>query len=175
MQPLHVTSNMLTASRCAAELLETLPTVTWFIRRQMRGNRRNLSVPQFRTLVRVSHHPGTPLSDVAEHLGASLPTTSRIVAGLVKKGYLTRCGSEADRRRIALDLTTGGRAVLKAARAATQDRLEVELGRLSDPQRNTLLKAMAILQQTFGDSAAASGKEINRDGNGHAGSSIGRK
>jgi len=149
--------------------------VTWFIRRQMRGHRRDFSVPQFRTLVRVDHHPGTPLSDVAEHLGASLPTASRIVAGLVKKGYLSRCGSVSDRRRIELDLTDSGRAVLKAARAATQKQLEAELGRLNDSQRGILLTAMAILKQTFGDSAGTTDKEIKPDGNGHSGSYVSRK
>lgn len=148
--------------------METWPGVTWFIRRQMRGHRRNLSVPQFRTLLRVNHHPGTSLSDVAEHLGVSLPTSSRIVDGLVKKGYLTRCGSVCDRRQIALGLSPSGRAVLNAARAATQTQLETKLGRLNDSQRGALLKAMQILRQVFGDTALTSAKELNADGNGHS-------
>lgn len=105
---------------------------------------------QFRSLVRVNRPPSASLSAVAEHLGASLPTTSRIVAGLVDKGLMARSGCRWDRRQVTLQLTPRGRDVLQNARKATQHCMELELEKLSTPQRMALIKATKILKMVFG-------------------------
>ena len=109
--------------QCAAEVLDVLPPVFWFVRRHMRAYREGLSLPQFRSLVRINRQPSASLSSVAEHLGASLPTTSRIVAGLVDKGLITREGSRHDRRQLSLMITPRGKAMLNKATRATRRRL----------------------------------------------------
>ena len=77
--------------QCAGALLDALPGLMRFVRRQMRSRRATgLSVPQFRTLIQLHRRPATSLSIVAEALGATPPTTSRIVSGLVRKGYIVR-------------------------------------------------------------------------------------
>jgi DNA-binding MarR family transcriptional regulator len=105
---------------------------------------------QFRSLVRVNRPPSASLSAVAEHLGASLPTTSRIVAGLVDKGLMARSGCRWDRRQVSLQLTPRGREVLQTARKATQHHMETELEKLATPQRAVLIKATKILKALFG-------------------------
>src|SRR5438105_4236858 len=101
------------ASHCAAVLLDALPSVMWFVRNHMRRRRaRGLSVPQFRTLVLLRRNPSAPLSAVAEHLGCSLPTASRLVTGLVSKGLISRRTGSGDRRQLALELTDKGQADL---------------------------------------------------------------
>jgi MarR family transcriptional regulator, organic hydroperoxide resistance regulator len=107
-------------------------------------------MPQFRTLVRVNREPKTSLSAVAEHLGSSLSTVSRIVTGLVDKGLVVRGGSGGDRRKMSLSLTPRGRAVLEKARRGTQRRMEEAMGVLSDRQRKDVLAAMGILLNVFG-------------------------
>src|SRR6478672_10120056 len=111
MQSLRVATNSAStpASECARELLDALPPVTWFIRRTMRSYRKGLSLPQFRALVLIDREPSVSLSVVADHLGVSLPTASRIVGGLVRNGLLARGGSEVDRRVCHLSLTARGR------------------------------------------------------------------
>src|SRR5438067_2355645 len=121
---------------CAVAMLDALPQVMWFIRREMRRHRtRGMSIPQFRTLVLIDDQPTVSLSAVAENLGASLPTASRIVSGLVGKGLLTRETCAADRRQCSLRVTATGRAALNAGRRATQERLAAELARLSERER----------------------------------------
>ncbi len=160
--------------------------VLWFIRRQMRGHREGLSLPQFRALVRVDRSPSASLSSVAEHLGASLPTASRIVGGLVDKGLMIRQSSRDDRRQISLALTDRGRSMLGQARQATQQCLQTEMSALNYKQRESVVEAMSILKELFGPlhnkgimgggiaddreaAAAAKGEARGSNGQPHAG------
>jgi DNA-binding MarR family transcriptional regulator len=138
-------------ARCAEEILNALPQVMWFIRREMRRNRtRGLSIPQFRTLVLIDDQPTASLSTVAEHLGASLPTASRIVSGLVGKGLIARDTCTEDRRQCSLRLTATGRAALNAGRRATQERLAGKLASVGERERAVLVDAMKTLDAVFG-------------------------
>src|SRR5437762_10959092 len=103
---LPATKSAPTTQACAATLLEALPSVRWFIRRNMRRQRaKGLSVPQFRNLVLLRQYPAATLSLVAEHLGSTLPTASRIVTGLVGRSLIARKACRDDRRQIRLELT----------------------------------------------------------------------
>lgn len=150
MQQLPETTKSRSAEDCAREILDSVPCLTWFIRRQMRSHRGGLSLAQFRSLVRVNQRPPASLSAVAEHLGSSLPTTSRIVTGLAEKGLMVRHGCIWDRRQVSLELTTKGREVLAAARKATQHCMELELNKLASAQRGQVVRAMRILRELFG-------------------------
>jgi DNA-binding MarR family transcriptional regulator len=136
--------------QCAREVLDAVPPVMWFIRRQMRTHRGGLSLAQFRSLVRVERPPQATLSSVAEHLGATLPTASRIVAGLVDKGLMIRNDCRWDRRQVLLELTGRGREVLKNARKWTQQYMELELEKLTQSQRKALIVAARVLKSVFG-------------------------
>ena len=62
------------ASDCAAHLLEIVPAVMRTIRGQMRSHSAaELSVVQFRALAFLNRRAGASLSDLAEHIGLSLP------------------------------------------------------------------------------------------------------
>jgi DNA-binding MarR family transcriptional regulator len=98
MQSLSQTSKRSSVTSCAWELLDALPPVMWSIRKAMRSHRGGLSMPQFRAMVMIRNEPDTSLSTVADHLALSLPTTSRIVTGLVEKGFLKRGGCAGVRR-----------------------------------------------------------------------------
>jgi DNA-binding MarR family transcriptional regulator len=135
---------------CAREILETVPAVMRMIRTEMRSCRApGLSVPQFRGLVFVNRNAGVSLSEVAEYIGLTLPSTSKLVDGLVKRGLLAREESAADRRKITLALTPEGCRVLDEAIGCTQQTLTDRLNRLDEAERVTLLQAMQILNQSM--------------------------
>jgi DNA-binding MarR family transcriptional regulator len=134
-----------TTTACATALLDTVPGLLWYVRRHMRRHRKGLSVPQFRALVQIQSNPQISLSCVAEHLGASLPTTSRLIANLVTKGFLSRSESRSDRRQVVLVLTPRGRAIIDAARAASIAQMEQEFAPLAAGDRETVCRAMTIL------------------------------
>ncbi len=76
---------------CARQLLDTTPQIMRFIRAEMRSHRgHDLSVPQFRTLTFINRNPEASLSNLANHLGLTLPSTSKLVDGLVNQKIITR-------------------------------------------------------------------------------------
>jgi len=135
---------------CARQLLDTAPQVMRFIRAEMRSHRgHDLSVPQFRALAFIKRNPEGSLSHLAGHLGLTLPSTSKLVDGLVNQKVLTRRESKEDRRRLTLELTKGGEDILRTARTATQNHLKEVLRGLTADELSTILHAMILLQPLF--------------------------
>jgi DNA-binding MarR family transcriptional regulator len=150
MQSLPKATKRLSAQDCAWELLDAAPPVVWHIRRAMRKHRSGLSMPQFRAMVKIANKPSVSLSCVAEHVGLSLPTTSRIVSGLVDKGLLKREDSSEDRRQCLLGLTPRGLGVLHTAWAAAQQSMAEELQAFSSSDRAAVAQAMRVIKKVFG-------------------------
>jgi DNA-binding MarR family transcriptional regulator len=135
---------------CAAAVMDTVPLVMRIIRAEMRSHRTpDLSVPQFRALLYVNRHAGASLSDVAEHLGLTLPSVSKLVDKLVARRLITRESAPEDRRRMILTLTPDGQAALQAAAQATQTRLANLLSTLSPDELTTIVEAMTMLHRVF--------------------------
>lgn len=131
-------------------MLDGLPPIMWFIRRQVRRHRSHrLSVPQYRALCLLDRIPNASLSEVAEHLGATLPTASRMVSNLVNKGLLERKSSPEDRRQMSLQLTPKGRTAYEGAQRETQQSLAAEVANLTEAQRATVAEAMRVLNDVF--------------------------
>jgi DNA-binding MarR family transcriptional regulator len=135
---------------CAQELLEVVPAVWRVIRAELRRHRTaDLSVPQFRTLAFIDQNTDASLSDVAEHIGLTLPSMSKIVEGLVVRKFVTRQTHPVDRRRMTLALTARGLTALQASRDATRACLAEDLAGLTERQRDTIAQAMEILRPVF--------------------------
>ncbi len=155
MQRLHVASvGACSPVDCAAEILEAVPAAIRFIRAHMRRHRgSDLSVPQFRTLAFIHGHPGTSLSAVSDWLGLSLPATSRLVGGLVRKRFVSRRIPPGNRRVVALSITAWGDRTVSAARRATVMRLAAVVAPLSDGERETIRSALLALRHEFEERA----------------------
>jgi DNA-binding MarR family transcriptional regulator len=134
----------------AGELLDVVPRVMRAIRHQMRGYRGlDLSVPEFRTLGFLNRHAGVSLSQVADHIGLTLPSMSKLVDGLVGRKLVEREFNRQDRRRVTLALTGRGRAILQAARTPTQAYLAQVLSALSPGDRASVVRTMQMLRPLF--------------------------
>lgn len=150
MKPLENESNLPPVETCAAQVMDTVPLIMRVIRAEMRSHRApDLSIPQFRALLRISRRPGVSLSDVAEHLGLSLPTTSKLIDRLVGRGLVTRQSAADDRRRVTLALTEAGQATLREAVRFTQARLVQDLAALPPEDCAIIVQAMGLLRQVF--------------------------
>ena len=140
-----------TTEDCARSLLDIVPLVMREIRAQMRSHRGlDLSVPQFRALAFLRRKPEASLSDVASHIGTSLPSMSKLVDGLVERGLVERETSAADRRCLTLRLTSEGTALLQSARQGTQAYLSKSLARLSPEDQAIVTRGLGILSALFG-------------------------
>jgi DNA-binding MarR family transcriptional regulator len=134
----------------ARQLLDTVPQIMRSIRSEMRSHRgHDLSVPQFRTLTFVNRNPEGSLSELADHLGLTLPSVSKLVDGLVNQKLITRRESKVDRRRLILSLTKDGDDILRIAHQATQDHLMDVLRGLSSEELSAILRALTLLQPLF--------------------------
>ena len=131
-------------------MLDGLPPVMWFIRRNMRHLRvGGLSVPQYRALCLLARFPEANLSHIAEHLGSSQPSASRLISGLVDRGLITRKECCDDRRQVTLLLTDKGKSMQAAADRASQERLAEEIAHLPEAKRANIKAAMEILLDVF--------------------------
>jgi DNA-binding MarR family transcriptional regulator len=136
---------------CAREILAAVPLVMHTIRTEMRSQREpDLSVPQFRVLNYLNRHEGASLSEVAEFLGLTLPSVSKMVDGLVGRGLVSRQMAVEDRRRVVLAPTAQGRSARQAALQVTESRLAERLAPLPASRRRTIMEAMQVLASIFG-------------------------
>jgi DNA-binding MarR family transcriptional regulator len=151
MKPLEDETNLeVSAEDCAALVADTIPLVMRTIRAEMRGHRTpDLSVPQFRALGFLRRHPGASLSDVADHVGLTLPSISNMINRLEARNLVTRRTRAGDRRHISLELTPLGQLTMQAARDATRTRVAALLVALSPEERAVISRAMHSLGQVF--------------------------
>lgn len=141
---------MATPAECAQKVLETVPMVMRAIREEMRAHRESkLSVPQFRVLIYLNRNEGASLSDVAGHLGLTLPSMSKMVDSLVVRGLVRREINLGDRRCVILSPTELGRTQMRAACCTTQSRLAERLAVLSEPERADVIRTMHALESIF--------------------------
>lgn len=133
---------------CARRVVGALPPLMQEIRAQMRqAVPVALSVPQFRALILARRKPGASVSDVASHLGVTLPTASVTVDRLVKQGLLTMEIAADNRRRRRIELTAEGTRVVTQAQARTTSALAERLAPLSPQQLALVHEAMSLLEQ----------------------------
>jgi DNA-binding MarR family transcriptional regulator len=142
-----------TSSRATAEaVLDTVPATMRAIRGHMReGRAEGVSVPQFRALLYVGRNPGTDLSSLAEHLGASMPAVSELVSRLVRDGLVVRELDPSSRRRIRLTISADGERQFHAARGRTIDWLADRLDHASPEQLERIASALRELRSILGD------------------------
>jgi DNA-binding MarR family transcriptional regulator len=139
-----------TAIDCACELLEVVPMIMRHIRLEMRRSRgSDLTVPQFRTLAYLTSHDGASLSDLADHIGLTLPSTSKLVDGLVERKFVHRKMCADDRRRMTLTLTGNGRAAWSTAYQAAQSYLAGKMAAVSQVDQDAIKHALTILRPIF--------------------------
>lgn len=110
-------------------------------------DRTGLSFVQMKTLVTIGGAGSDDVSvnQVADLLGVSLPSASRAVEGLVKKGLATRVEDPVDRRVRRLSLTDDGQALVDEIVVSRLEGLERFIGELSAAERSKLDAALELL------------------------------
>ncbi len=143
---------------CARELVEAAPQFMQFFREEMRAGRgADLSVPQFRCLAWLNRHPGCGLGEVAEGMGLSDPSMSKLVDGLVRRGLVARAPGREDRRRVVLDLTGAGAGLLAECRAGAAQAFARRLAGLPEAELAQVAATLRTLRSLFTPRAAGYG------------------
>jgi DNA-binding MarR family transcriptional regulator len=135
------------AEEAAAAILENVPAVMRGVRARMReGRPPGISVAQFRALLYVHRNSGCGVSDLAEHLGTSVPAASELAGRLVRQDLLVREIDPSERRRIRLTLSPGGAGQLEDARRSVVDWLRERVSALDPDRQRALVAALADLR-----------------------------
>ena len=141
---------MSSPQEAAKELLDVVPIVMKEIRTEMRSRRTpDLSVPQFRALNFIDVNKGASLSAVANHIGLTLPSASRLIDVLMTRRLLKREDNPADRRRVKLSVTNRGLIILEASRRGTLNHLAKKLGSVTAEERQTIIEALKTIGSVF--------------------------
>jgi DNA-binding MarR family transcriptional regulator len=90
-----------------------------------------MSLAQLFVLQVLAEKPASSLNELAARTATHQSSVSVVVRRLVDKGYVSRTRSTVDQRRIDLDVTMNGRAILAGAPATVQARLVSGLRGLS--------------------------------------------
>lgn len=136
-------------TKLAGDMLDTIPHVMRTIRNEMRDIAKSvLSVPQFRLLVRLSRGNSTN-SELSAWLGLSKPALTRMIDGLVKKGFVARTQEAADRRQNKIELTAKGRKQYQKVTGVVRDRFSRDLLNLSQKEQDVLQNSLDVLRKLF--------------------------
>ena len=135
------------ATLSALGLAEELRPALLRLARNLRRETEALGVTsqQVTLLWLVRSRPGLSLRELAEQEGISAPSMSGHVDRLEAAGLLRRVRSNDDRRRVGLELTRDGSALLKRVRARRTTWLAARLEQLDDADRARIEEALPAL------------------------------
>jgi DNA-binding MarR family transcriptional regulator len=134
----------------ASLLMEVVPGIMSYIRTEMRRRRiPGLSVPHFRALIFIYRHEDASLSQVAEHVGLKLPSTSKIVDALAARKLVVRRQSQEDRRLIRLKLSSSGLNELVRTKHNVETCLADILDALTPKEKADIITALKTLRPLF--------------------------
>ncbi len=122
---------------------------TFRLARRLRSERAvdRMSDGQFAVLAALSVHGTHALGALAERERVSAPSMNRTVNCLEESGYVTRTPDPDDRRKVNIDITDAGRAVVEETVRRRDSWLEAVLVSLEPDQRNVLARAAALMQE----------------------------
>lgn len=136
--------------QCATTVMDTIHMVMRAVRPEAhKQSRLDLSMHQFRALITIKHHEGASLSVVSEHLGTTLSAASKLVDGLVERGYVLRETAPDDRRKLLLALSDTGGQALASVNLEVIGNLAGKLGKLSPSECAMIDLAMDVLRSAI--------------------------
>ena len=130
------------------ELVDVVSLVTQAIWADMRRSGRAIEPTQWATLRLIAAGPWT-MSELARHKAVSLPTMSKSVDMLARRGWVERFVDETDRRQTLVRPTEGGRQILADCRRQIEDLMDEKLAALSDTQREELAAGLTRLRDVL--------------------------
>ena len=122
---------------------------TFRLARRLRAERAvdTMSDGQFAVLAVLKTFGPHTLGELATRERVTAPSMNRTVNGLEEAGLLTRTPSDDDRRKVTLDLTAEGRAVVEETARRRDAWLESALEEVTPTERETLAAAAAIMRR----------------------------
>jgi len=141
----------------ARALLHVVMLVMRTVAADMRRSPRPLAPAQMGSLMRIGAG-ACSMSELARYQAVSLPTISKSVDMLVRRGWVERWVDTQDRRQTMARLTPGGRRMLAHIRERTETQVALTLQPLAPPERAQLIAVLNVLTRVLvvpGDDSCA--------------------
>jgi DNA-binding MarR family transcriptional regulator len=131
----------------AQEILDALRRIVRVLRESSRAaeHRVGLSGAQLFVMSALKREPQLSINELAARTRTHQSTVSVVVSRLVERGLVAREASAADGRKLVLKLTRLGRALLRRAPDAAQERLIDGIDAMSSTERKSLARLLAHL------------------------------
>ena len=122
---------------------------TFRLARRLRSERAvdSMSDGQFAVLAALKVHGPHTLGELADRERVSAPSMNRTVNALEESGYLSRTADADDRRKVNIQLTDAGLAVVEETVRRRDSWLEHALEELTPDERDILERAAAIMRE----------------------------
>ena len=140
------------------------PRSSWPKRSSLRGGRwqasrprtvaeatDDLTLPQHRTLVVLAEQGPRHLADLAQALGVSPSTATRMCDRLVRKRLITRTRDEVDRREVDLALTNAGKSLVDEVAHRRKTELRKIVGDVPKEERDRIIQALRGVAEAAGE------------------------
>lgn len=108
-----------------------------------------LTIPQYRLLSAIAESPEARSGELAERVGVSAPTTTRMLSGLERAGIVRRDTRPGDRRAITIALTAKGRRRLARKEAAVSEKRRELYESLSASERRQAQRLLRRLAEAI--------------------------
>ncbi len=115
-----------------------------------------VTLPQYRALVVLAAMGPQRAVSLAEALGVTPPTATRMCDRLVRKGLVRRRGARGDRREVRVSLTAAGQALVEEVTRRRRAEIESMLAKIAPEDQ-------AAMVELFGALARAAGEPPERD------------
>jgi DNA-binding MarR family transcriptional regulator len=135
-------------AHATSELIDVVNLVTQAFWVELRRSGQTIEMSQWSTLRRIGRTPCT-MSELARYKGVGLPTISKSVDMLVRRGWVERWVDKSDRRQTLVRLTTAGRRILTDCRRALEVFLDERLGSLSAADRKELDHSLQMVRRVL--------------------------
>jgi DNA-binding MarR family transcriptional regulator len=108
-----------------------------------------LHMQQFRAMTMLREMREASLSDLAAQTGSTISAASKVIDGLVERGYVVRETAPGDRRKLVLSLSAAGQEKIAGVDNAAADCLEEHFATLTDNECAMLALAMEVLRKAL--------------------------
>jgi DNA-binding MarR family transcriptional regulator len=140
-----------TVERLIDAFWETVPPIWHIVRahhHHLATEHFGITVEQFHILRRI-HFGHNTVSELADYKQISRSSTSRTVDLLVNKGLVKRLPDAEDRRRVTLELTTEGYALMDRLFEFSRAWIAQKINILAEEDVETAIKGLEIMRTAF--------------------------
>jgi MarR family transcriptional regulator, organic hydroperoxide resistance regulator len=89
------------------------------------------------------------VSGLTGRLGTSMSTVTRLLDGLVKKGWVDRVRDSKDRRRVLVALTDPGRKQAESLKERTDEVVKAVLSKIPEDKHDQCLESMQLIHSAM--------------------------